>query len=144
MRVAEILKAKDPVILSVRPTETIQQLAQRLRMERVGAMIVSSDGVKIQGIISERDVAHGLAEHGSSILELKVEQLMTRSVITCKPDDSISDIAKVMTERRIRHLPVEEAGRLVGIVSVGDVVKHRMDELQLEANVLRDYAVAAH
>ena len=144
MRVAEILKSKDPVILSVRPTETIQQLAQRLRMERVGAMIVSSDGVKIQGIISERDVAHGLAEHGSSVLELQVEQLMTRSVVTCKPDDSISHIAKVMTERRIRHLPVEEGGRLVGIVSVGDVVKQRMDELQLEANVLRDYAVAAH
>ena len=106
MRVAEILKAKDPVILSVRPTETIQQLAQRLRMERVGAMIVSSDGVKIQGIISERDVAHGLAEHGSSILELKVEQLMTRSVITCKPDDSISDIAKVMTESLMTAFPI--------------------------------------
>ncbi len=144
MKVAEVLKAKNSAILSVRPTDTIAQLAHRLRLERVGAMIVSENGSTIDGIISERDIAHGLAEHGTAVTELNVSDLMTRSVITCKPEDNISQIARIMTDRRIRHLPVKDGANLVGIISVGDVVKHRLDELQLEANVLRDYAVAAH
>jgi len=80
--------------------------------------------------------------YGAGLMEMRVSDLMTKAVVTCKPDDSISDVAKVMTQRRIRHLPVKDGDHLAGVVSVGDVVKHRLDELQMEANVLRDYAIA--
>ncbi|MEZ5813024.1 MAG: CBS domain-containing protein [Rhizobiaceae bacterium] len=144
MKVADILSEKGDRVVTVRPGESIANLTQRLRLEGVGAMIVSEDGERIDGIISERDVAHGLAEHGAAILDMNVANLMTRSVVTCKPDDTIADISRVMTRRRVRHLPVQSAGRLAGVVSVGDVVKHRLDEMELEANVLRDYAIARH
>ncbi len=143
MKVANILKTKGHDVMTVRPSETIAQLAQRLRFERVGAMIVSQDGSTIDGIISERDVAYGFAEHQSALSALPVADLMTKSVVTCSPDENVSDIARIMTQQRIRHLPVQDNGKLVGIISVGDVVKHRLDELQLETNVLRDYAIAA-
>lgn len=144
MKVADILSEKGDRVVTVRPGETIANLAQRLRLEGVGAMIVSEDGAHIDGIISERDIAHGLAEHGAAILDMQVVNLMTRSVVTCAPGDTIADISRTMTRRRVRHLPVETGGRLAGIVSVGDVVKHRLDEMELEANVLRDYAIARH
>jgi CBS domain-containing protein len=113
-------------------------------MERVGAMIVSESGTTLDGIISERDVVFGLTEHGADTMRMRVAELMSKSVVTCSPEDTIAHVAKVMTQRRIRHLPVIEAGKLAGIVSLGDVVKHRMDELEMETNVLRDYAVARH
>ena len=144
MKVADILRTKGDRVMTVRPDETIANLSQRLRIEKVGALIVSEDGKTIGGIISERDVAHGLAEHGASLPQLEVSSLMTRGVVTCSPDDTIADISRVMTNRRVRHLPVESNGRLVGVVSVGDVVKHRIDEVEMEANVLRDYAIARH
>lgn len=144
MKVAEILKRKGSAIMSVKPTDTIGTLAQRLRLEKVGAMIVSSDDHSLDGIISERDVVYGLAAHGNDLLNMPVSELMTKGVVTCSPDDNIADVAKTMTLRRVRHLPVKEGGQLVGIVSIGDVLKHRLDEMQLEANVLRDYAVAGH
>jgi signal-transduction protein with cAMP-binding, CBS, and nucleotidyltransferase domain len=143
MKVADILSAKGSnKVMTVRPNETIVMLANRLRMEHVGAMIVSQDGKIIDGIISERDVTNGVAVHGADLLNLHVSDLMTRGVITCSPSDTIADIAKVMTRDRVRHLPVEENGELIGIVSVGDVVKFRIAEMELEANVLRDYAIA--
>ncbi len=142
MKVADILSAKGSAVMTVRPTDTIVQLAHRLKLERVGAMIVSHNGTTIDGIISERDVTHALAEHGAEILNLHVSDLMTRAVVTCAPDDTIADIARIMTARRVRHLPVKHRGELAGVVSVGDVVKHRIDEMQMEANVLRDYAIA--
>src|SRR5215203_4357961 len=144
MRVADILKVKGTKVITVRPDLSIELLVQRLRMERVGALIVSDTGTTVDGIISERDVAHGLAEHGAQVLGRKAADLMTKGVVTCSSDDSIAHVAKVMTHRRIRHLPVVEGTRLAGIVSIGDVVRHRLDELELEANVLRDYAVARH
>ena len=142
MRVADILKAKGRTVHTERPDQTIAHLAHRLRMERVGAMVVSVDGTSVDGIISERDVVFGLSEHGAEVMGMKVADMMTKVVVTCSPDDTISHIAKLMTQRRIRHLPVVQGGKLAGIVSVGDVVKHRLNELELEANVLRDYAVA--
>jgi CBS domain-containing protein len=98
----------------------------------------------LASIISERDIVNGTAEHGERCLRLTAADLMTRRVVTCAPDDSISRIARIMTENRIRHLPVLEGQRLVGMVSVGDVVKNRMEEMSLEANVPRDIAMAAH
>lgn len=142
MKVADILSAKGNKVMTVRPTETIVMLAQRLRLEHVGAMIVSEDGKAIEGMISERDVTHGVAQHGAELLNLHVSDLMTRGVITCSPSDTIADIAKIMTKRRVRHLPVQENGELIGIVSAGDVIKHRLDEMEMEANILRDYAIA--
>jgi CBS domain-containing protein len=144
MRVSDILKAKGATVHSVRRDETVEHLAHRLRAEGVGAMIVSDNGATVDGIVSERDIVLGLTEHGGDVLSRKVADLMTKPAVTCAPDDTLAHVAKVMTQRRIRHLPVLDAGRLAGIVSIGDVVKHRMDELEMESNVLRDYAVSRH
>lgn len=144
MHVADILKTKGAAVVTVRPNLTIDHLAQRLRMERIGAVIVSENGGSVDGIISERDVVRALAEHGAGTLAMAVADLMTKAVVTCSPQDTISHVSALMTQRRIRHVPVMDHGKLIGIVSVGDVVKHRMDELELETNVLRDYAVARH
>jgi CBS domain-containing protein len=144
MHVADILKTKGNAVTTVRPDLSIEHLAQRLRAEHIGAAIVSESGTSVDGIISERDIARGLAEHGAAIMSMTVADLMTRAVVTCSPQDTISHVSKVMTKRRIRHLPVTEAHKLTGIVSIGDVVRHRLNELELEANVLRDYAVSRH
>ncbi len=144
MKVAEILKQKGQNVISVRPTESIETLSHRLRLARIGAMVVLGEGGALDGIISERDIIHGIAEHGPKCLELTVADLMTKRVITCTPEDNVTRIARQMTENRIRHLPVVEGTKLVGVVSVGDVVKNRLEEMLLEANVLRDLAIAGH
>jgi CBS domain-containing protein len=102
-------------------------------------MVVSDTGATVDGIISERDLARGLAEHGVKVLDRTAADLMTKEIVTCSPSDVIEHVAKTMTDRRIRHMPVTQGGKLVGIISIGDVVKFRLDELQLEANVMRDY-----
>jgi CBS domain-containing protein len=144
MKVAEILKQKGQNVISVRPTESIETLSHRLRLARIGAMVVLGEGGALDGIISERDIIHAIAEHGAGCLGLTVADLMTQRVITCTPEDSVTRIARLMTENRIRHLPVVEGGGLVGVVSVGDVVKNRLEEMSLEASVLRDIAIAGH
>ena len=144
MKVAEILKQKGQDVISVRPTESIETFSHRLRLARIGAMVVLGEGGSLDGIISERDVVHGIAEHGASCLGLTVADLMTKRVITCSPDDSVTRISRLMTENRIRHLPVVEGGKLAGVVSVGDVIKNRLEEMSLEASVLRDIAIAGH
>ena len=142
MKVADILRTKGAAVTTVSAGASALVVAQRLRGQRIGAMIVSDDGHSIEGIISERDLAYGLAAHASNLPNVSVSELMTTDVITCSPRDSVSEIAKVMTQRRIRHLPVKDGDQLVGIITIGDVLKHRLDEMQLEANVLRDYAIA--
>jgi len=142
MRVADILKVKGNAVMAVRPTEAIQAVAKRLQQDRVGAMVVSSDGASLDGIITERDVALGLAIYGTELCALPVSTLMITTVVTCSPEDSVADVAKIMTERRLRHLPVKEGRKLVGVVSIGDVLKHRLVEVQLESNVLRDIVIA--
>jgi CBS domain-containing protein len=144
MKVQSILKSKKTAaVLTVRPEDTILKLVQRLRVEGVGAMIVSRDGSALEGIISERDVVRALAVDENKVLSLPVSALMTRAVVTCSPDDTVADVARVMTQQRVRHLPVRDgANQLIGIVSIGDVLKHRLDEMQFEATVLRDIAIA--
>jgi CBS domain-containing protein len=142
MKVADILRSKGTVVKTVRPDATALELSEQLRAERIGAMIVSEDGASIDGIISERDLAYGLAVHGGELPRLAVARLMTKVVVVCNPEDSIADVMGVMTQRRIRHLPVKDGGRLIGIISIGDALKHRLGEVQLEANVLRDVAIA--
>lgn len=144
MKVSNVLDVKGTDVFTVRPDETVNTLSHRLRALRVGAIIVSNNGSTVDGIVSERDVAFGLAEHGADLLAMKVSDLMTRSVVTCTRDSSISDLMKQMTQRRIRHLPVVENGKLVGVISIGDIVKHRLAEMQSEADVMRDYAIARH
>jgi CBS domain-containing protein len=142
MLVADILRTKGAAVKAVRSDDTALCLAKRLKSERVGAMVVSNDGNSLDGIISERDVAYGLAAYGSDLYRVTVADLMTKVVITCSPRDTIAEVTRVMTQRRIRHLPVKDGDRLVGVISIGDVLKHRLGEVQLEANVLRDYAIA--
>lgn len=142
MSVADILKRKGSVVKTVSSDLSAQAFARLLKKEGIGAMVVKNDDGSITGIISERDLAYGLATHGSNLGHLTVSELMTKAVITCCPSDSLSQIMKVMTERRIRHLPVLDGQSLVGIVTIGDVLKFRLEETQMEAAVLRDYAIA--
>jgi CBS domain-containing protein len=141
MQVFNILNVKGHSTMTVRPGETVQAFAARLKLERVGAMPVSEDGKTLVGIISERDVAHGFAAHGSALVNLKVSDLMTTGVVTCSPSDTVMHVARLMTRRRIRHLPVVEHGQLVGLISIGDVLNHRLGEMELEADILRDIAI---
>lgn len=143
MRVADILRIKGSTVKTVTPDETALELSEKLNAAQIGAMIVSDDGTSIDGIISERDLAYGLAAHGRELPRIAVSKLMTKVVFVCSPEDSITDVMKLTTQRRIRHLPVKDDAQLVGIISIGDVLKHRLGEVQLEANVLRDYAMAA-
>ena len=142
MTVANILKGKHAAVLWVSPALSVGAVAQRLRSSGVGVMIVSNDGESLAGLISERDIAHGLAAHGAALPSLKVSDLMARSVITCTPQDDVAEIARIMTMRRIRHIPVIDGGKVVGVISIGDVLKSRISEIETEANVLRDLAVA--
>ena len=143
MKVSDIIKTKGSIVKTVEPETSARELSVRLHAEQIGAMVVSRDGHSIDGIVTEREIAYGLAAHGSELPTLPVSRLMAKAVIVCSPDDTITHVMRVMTQRRVRHVLVKEGDRLVGIVSIGDLLKHRVDELELEANVMRDYAVAA-
>jgi CBS domain-containing protein len=144
MKVEAILKAKGAKVMTTRPDAKIATVIQKLRLDRIGALVVSEDGVRVLGLISERDIVHGLAEHGPELLSLQVADLMTHGGPTCAPEDSIRKAMTDMTLRRVRHLPVVADGNLAGIVSIGDVIKNRLEEVELEANVLRDAYLATH
>jgi CBS domain-containing protein len=137
MNVQGILQAKGASVVTIRPDATVAELVAGLRGERIGAMVVSQDGERVDGIVSERDVVRALAAVGSRAVEQRVVDIMTRSVRTCAPTDTVKSLMELMTLHRIRHVPVVADGRLVGIVSIGDVVKTRLDEMATEASVLR-------
>jgi CBS domain-containing protein len=139
MNVESILRAKGSRVATVSPQASIAVAVATLQREQIGALVVSRDGGAVDGILSERDIVHGLAGMGTGLLETKVEQLMTRRVFTCTPRDNIADLAAEMTQRRIRHIPVLRDGLLAGIVSIGDVVKARLDEMEYETNSLRSF-----
>jgi len=142
MTVANILNEKGTKVATVRPHETIGTLVHKLKLENIGAVVVSQDGKRVDGIISERDVVRGLAAHGAELLAMRIDKLMIRDVLTCAPADSVKDVMQTMTSRRVRHLPVVEKGKMVGVVSIGDVVKNRLEDVEMEARVLRDYITA--
>jgi CBS domain-containing protein len=142
-KVADMLKAKGPSASTIKPSESIAVLARRLQQERVGAMVVSEDGRSVDGIISERDVAYALALHRGELHALPVTALMTKNAVTCSPQDSIADVAKVMAERHIRHLPVLDGTQLVGVIGMRDIFMHRLDEMQRVTRLLGDYIGAA-
>ena len=143
MNVEAILRSKGRTVATVRPEATIRDAVALLRREKIGALVVSRDGAVVDGILSERDIVHALVEHGAALLGLTVSALMTRRVFTCTPRDGMADLMGLMTEHRIRHLPVIEDGRLSGIVSIGDVVKSRLDEVEWEASSLRSFIAGA-
>jgi CBS domain-containing protein len=138
MRVANILTVKGDDVISVEPNTTIVEVAKVLKSKRIGAILVMEGG-SIAGIISERDIARGLPDYSEKILSMPVSDLMTKKVTTCTSDASIDEIMEMMTENRIRHLPVVDDGKLVGFISVGDVVKNRLEELVAEEDQLRSY-----
>lgn len=139
MLVQEILKHKGTKVVTTDAGQTIAATASLLTREKIGAVVVADARGQVAGIISERDIVRGVAERGEKALSAKVGDLMTSDVLSCKPDDSLNDLMAMMTSRRVRHLPVMEAGELKGIVSIGDVVKHRLEEVQMEVDVLQDY-----
>jgi CBS domain-containing protein len=143
MNVAAILKVKGSGVVTVKPDTTIADVARILAEKRIGAVLVSSDGLRAQGILSERDIVRSLASSGNATLEKKAHELMTARVTTCSADDQLADLMGVMTAKRIRHLPVTEDGAISGIISIGDVVKWRVEEIEREADALRAYVAQA-
>lgn len=139
MIVAQMLKGKGGGIITVKPDDTVAKAAGLLADNRIGAVVVSTDGKIIAGILSERDIVRELARRGADVLVAPVSQLMTAKVVTCRLNDSVNEIMAMMSQGRFRHLPVAEYGELVGIVSIGDVVKARVSEIEGEANALREY-----
>ncbi len=143
MFIKQILASKGSRVVTTQPDATIAEVAALLKRERIGAVVVTDATGELCGIISERDLARGLADHGAGLLDLRVDQMMTAEVVTCTPDDSLEKLMQVMTAGRFRHLPVLETGHVVGIISIGDVVKHRLEELENETHLLQDYIVGA-
>jgi CBS domain-containing protein len=139
MTVRAILEAKGSQVATVPADATIRVALDKLKIGNYGALVVSDDGETVQGIISERDIVRAMADHGNDLLTTPVARLMTRQVHTCRLSDKVKELMGVMTRHRIRHVPVVEDGRLCGLISIGDVVKTRVDELETETSVLRDY-----
>ena len=139
MNVETILRDKGDWVATIRPDATIAEAVEMLNRERVGALVVSEVGGEVAGVLSERDIVRALGRFGEDLLSRPVDEIMTRNVITCEPGDTVGELMSEMTNRRIRHLPVVVEGRLRGIVSIGDVVKNRLDEVEFEANSLRSF-----
>lgn len=142
-KVADLLKTKAPGAVTIKPSESIGILARRLQQERLGAMVVSTDGRSVDGIISERDVAYALALHRGQLHALPISALMTKNVVTCTPQDSLAEVSRVMAARHIRHVPVVDDGRLIGVIGMRDVFMHRLDEMQHATKILRGYISTA-
>ncbi len=142
MTVRDVLRGKPAQVITVAADVPVLEAVRRLREHQIGALPVVDDRARMIGLFTERDVVWRLADRGAALLKAPVRHCMTTPVHFCKPDDSIRDVMWQMTYRRIRHLPVVEEGRLVGMISIGDVVKSRLEELEEEARVLRDIVVA--
>lgn len=139
MKIADIVGKKGGAVVTIAPDASVADLVAMLGSNNIGAVIVSPDGESIAGIVSERDVVRRLAAEGPEVLGRPVSEIMTADVTTCQPEDTLEDTAHTMTYRRIRHLPVVAEGRLAAIISIGDVVKYRIDQLQDERNHLLGY-----
>lgn len=139
MLVSDILRNKSGDVITGAAGDTVAEIAARLAAHRIGAVPVTGDDGGVLGILSERDIVRGLAEHGTGCLKLKAADLMTSKVISCAADDTIKHVMQVMTENRIRHLPIMAGGALKDIITIGDVVKHRLEEQQHEVEELHRY-----
>jgi CBS domain-containing protein len=139
MNVAAILRQKGRAVTTAPPDMTLLEIANRLAAKRIGAIVVVGAGGEVCGIVSERDLIRALATSGAECLTQPVAQTMTKLVVTCQESDTLDELMAKMTARRFRHLPVVTDGALVGIVSIGDVVKHHVAEVEMEATAMRDY-----
>ena len=142
MFVSDILAEKGGLVYTVSPGTTVSQISRQLSTRRIGSVLVVDRLDRLAGIVSERDIVNAVATHGAPALELDASEVMTRDVVTCDPDDSIDQVMETMTQGRFRHLPVVRNRELLGLVSIGDVVKARIAETQHEAEALRAYIVA--
>ena len=139
MNVDSILRNKGNWVATISPDASAAEAVDILHRERIGALVVSSDRESVEGLVSERDIVTALAEIGDGLLSCAVADIMTRTVPTCEPEDSVGNLMAEMTNRRIRHFPVVSQGRICGIVSIGDLVKSRLDEVEFEATSLRSF-----
>jgi CBS domain-containing protein len=139
MRVIGVLKGKGSDVATIGPDQTLLSAAAELGQRRIGALVVTGSDGSVAGIVSERDIVAAIARSGATALQRPVSEVMTADVITCTSNDTMEQLMSAMTEQRIRHLPVVDDGALIGIVSIGDVVKRRVAEIQDEAKALGDY-----
>ena len=143
MKVKDILATKGADVVGIEPTATLQSAATLLAQKKIGAVVIRGAGGRLSGILSERDIVRAVAKQGTAALELPVGQAMTREVITCSEDDTCAEIMERMTSRKFRHLPVLRDNALVGLISIGDVVKQRVEEIERESEAMRDYIQTA-
>ncbi|HML10426.1 MAG TPA: CBS domain-containing protein [Stellaceae bacterium] len=143
MNVHAILRNKGDSIVTIHPDATVDRAVAVLRRRGIGALVVSDDGENVVGILSERDIVEALTRFGGDLLSVSVSEVMTSPVVTCEPGDSVAELMAEMTNRRIRHFPVLDDGRLAGIVSIGDLVKSRLDEIEYEAHSMRSFIAGA-
>lgn len=139
MKLAELLRGKSQETVKIRGSQNIAEAAVALSENKIGALLVEDGAGEIVGILSERDIVGGMAPHGADLHDVAVEELMTRNVIHCSPQDTVHEAMAMMTDRRIRHLPVFDEDKLVGFISIGDLVKCRIMEVQREAEAMRSY-----
>jgi CBS domain-containing protein len=143
VQISQVLRRKGHEVVTVDSAESVRGALALLARHGIGALVVSADGQRIDGILSERDIARGLHERGAGLLGDPVSSVMTAEVHTCAPSIGVQDLARMMTDRRVRHVPIVDDDQLVGIVSIGDVVKARLDELEDERQQLVDYIQTA-
>ncbi|GAB1380366.1 CBS domain-containing protein [Pararhodobacter sp.] len=136
MLVSQILKSKDSGVITITPGATLREVVELLSTRRIGAVVISNDGKKVKGIVSERDIVRELGRAGPACLDQKVEAVMTRAIYGCAPGDTTDSVLETMTTRRFRHMPVMEDNVMVGFISIGDVVAARLAELQMEKDAL--------
>jgi CBS domain-containing protein len=139
MRISDVLRGKGTQVVTITPDTRVRRLLAVLAEHRIGAVVVSGDGTSVDGIASERDIVRALAARGAAVMSEPVTDIYTAEVYTVTPQTSLEDVMRMMTEHRVRHAPVVVDGRLRGIVSIGDVVKNRIDELETERAHLTDY-----
>jgi len=139
MYVKNVLQYKGHDIISASPDNSLLEVAKTLRENKIGAVLVCKTAGQMCGVLSERDIIIAVAKHGGDILSGKVSDFMTEGVYTCSPDDDMKQVMERMTQKRIRHLPVVEDGNVIGLISIGDVVKHRMAETEAESEALKSY-----
>lgn len=142
MTVRSILNTKGRQVTNVTPDTSLSAAASLLGEKKIGAVLVMNQG-RLEGILSERDIVRRLGEHGAAALEQPVSEVMTRKVVTCRETDTVAELMEMMTAGKFRHLPVVDNGRVVGLISIGDVVKRRVEEYESEQAALRDYIKTA-
>jgi CBS domain-containing protein len=143
MTVKAILATKGYTVTTIEPNASLADAAKLLSKHRIGAVIVMGADERVAGMLSERDIVRALSERGAAALDLSVDQVMTRRVVTCGEADTVGHLMERMTSGKFRHLPVMEGDRLVGVISIGDVVKHRLGEIETESNAMREYILTA-